>query len=59
MKAEAKLPENTRVYVVVPDLKTDKKRVVQILSPFLIHREDAARFKMKVSVEKPNTRIRR
>lgn len=49
-----KLPENAKVYVIVPDLKTDKKRVVQILSPRLVHREDSARFKMTITEEKPN-----
>jgi hypothetical protein len=59
-KAGVKLPENAKVYVVVPDLKTnDKKKVVQILSPHLVRREDAARFKMKVTEEKPNARVRR
>jgi hypothetical protein len=49
-----KLPENAKVYVIVPDLKTDdKEKVVQVLSPHLVRREDAARFKMKVTREKP------
>ena len=59
LKAGVKLPENAKVYVVVPDLKTDKKKMVQILSPRLVHREDAARFKMIVTEEKPKARIRR
>ncbi|MCI0550394.1 MAG: hypothetical protein L0287_05530 [Anaerolineae bacterium] len=59
LKAGVKLPENAKVYVIVPDLKTDKKKVIQILSPRLVRREDAARFKMTVTEEKPNARIRR
>jgi hypothetical protein len=60
LMAGVKLPENAKVYVVVPDLKTaDKKKAVQILSPHLVRREDAARFKMKVTEEKPNARVRR
>ncbi len=59
LKAGVKLPENAKVYVIVPDLKTDKKKVVQILSPHLVHRRDAARFKMTVTEEKPNARLRR
>jgi hypothetical protein len=59
LKAGVKLPENAKVYVIVPDLKTDQKKVVQLLSPQLAWREDAARFKMKVTSEKPNARIRR
>ncbi|MCI0610489.1 MAG: hypothetical protein L0Z71_15685 [Anaerolineae bacterium] len=59
LKAGVKLPENAKVYVIVPDLKTDKKKVIQILSPRLVRREDATRFKMTVTEEKPNARIRR
>ncbi len=59
LKAGVKLPENAKVYVIVPDLKTDKKKVVQMLTPRLAHREDAARFKMTVTEEKPDARIRR
>ena len=59
LKAGVKLPENAKVYVIVPDLKTDKKKVIQVLSPGLVHREDAVRFKMEVTAEKPNARIRR
>lgn len=59
LKANVKLPENAKVYVVVPSLKTDEKRVVQLPSPRLAHRTDAARFKMTVTEEKPNTKIRR
>jgi hypothetical protein len=59
LKAGVKLPENAKVYVIVPDLKTDKKKVIQILSPRLVHPEDSALFKMTVTEEKPNARIRR
>jgi hypothetical protein len=59
LKAGVKLPENAKVYVVVPDLKMDKKKAVEILSPRLVHRGDANQFKMKVTEEKPNARLRR
>ena len=59
LKTGVKLPENAKVYVIIPDLKTEKRKVVQILTPRLAHREDAARFKMTVTDEKPNARIRR
>jgi len=59
LKAGIKLPENAKVYVIVPDLKMDQKKVIQILSPRLVHRKDAARLKMEVTAEKPNARIRR
>jgi len=57
LKAGVKLPENAKVYVIVPDVEMEKKKVVQILTPRLVHREDAARFKMIVTKEKPNARI--
>jgi hypothetical protein len=59
LKTRVKLPENAKVYVIVTDLNADKKKVIQILSPRLVHREDSAQFKMTVTEEKPNARIRR
>ena len=60
LRAGVKLPENAKVYVIVTDLKAeDKKQVIQILTPHLVRREDAARFKMKVTEEKPGARVRR
>lgn len=54
LKAGVKLPENAMVYVIVPDLKAgDRKLAVQVLSPGLVSRADSARFKMKVTREKP------
>ncbi len=57
LEAGVQLPENVRVYVIVPDLKVDKKKALQVLTPRLAHREDAARFKMTVTEEKPNARV--
>jgi hypothetical protein len=59
LKTGVKLPENAKVYIIVPDAKTDKKKPIQILSPSLAHRKDATRFKMVVTKEKPNARVRR
>jgi len=59
LKPGVKLPENAKVFVIVPDVTMEKKKLVQILTPRLAHREDAARFKMTVTKEKPNARIRR
>lgn len=59
LKAGVKLPENAKVFVIVPDVNMEKKKVVQILSPRLVRREDAARFNMTVNEEKPNATIRR
>jgi len=54
-----KLPENVKVYVIVTDSKIEKRKVVQVLTPQLVHREQAARFKMQVSEEKSNAGIQR
>ena len=59
LKDGVKLLENAKVFVIVPEVKTDKKKAVQILSPRLVHRSEAARFKMTVTEEKPNARLRR
>jgi hypothetical protein len=59
LKKGIKLPENAKVYIIVPDLKADKKKPIQLLSPRLVNRKDAPRFKMIVTEEKPNARIRR
>ena len=63
LKAGVKLPENAKIYVIVTDITIDvkisRKKPVQMLSPHLVHREQAARFKMPVSEEKPNARVRR
>ena len=45
--------------MIVPDVTIEKKKLVQILTPRLAHREDAAPLKMIVTKEKPNARIRR
>ena len=56
-----KLPENAKVYVIVADIdvKLGDKNPVQILSPRLKNRKQAARLKLTVTEEKPNARIRR
>ena len=49
LKAGVKLPENAKVYVIVPDLKIDEQNVVQMLTPHLAIREKSADFKMTVT----------
>jgi hypothetical protein len=49
LKAGVKLPENAKVYVIIPDLKMDEQKVVQMLTPSLAIREQAADFKMTVT----------
>ncbi|MEJ2266913.1 MAG: hypothetical protein P8X95_26000 [Anaerolineales bacterium] len=51
LKSGVRLPENTKVYVIVPELQAEHKKTVRVLTPHLVHREQAAEFKMKVSEE--------
>jgi hypothetical protein len=52
------LPENAKVYVIVTDevipVTIDNKKPIQILSPHFVRREDAARFELTVTEEKPD-----
>lgn len=59
LKAGVKLPENAKVYVIVADLKLDEKKVIRMLTPRLVNRQQAADFKMQVTKVKPSARIRR
>lgn len=54
---EIQLPENAKVYVIVPEVEINLKKVVQVLSPQLVYREQAAQFRMQVSEESPNAEI--
>lgn len=49
LKDNVRLPENTRVFVVVPDVQVEQ--VAHIVTPRLARREDAADFEMEVSPE--------
>ncbi len=46
---EVKLPENTKVYIVLPD--DELQRVVHLRSPRLVHPEQAIDFKLEVIEE--------
>jgi hypothetical protein len=48
LKSGVKLPENVKVYVIVPELQTQKKKTARVLTPRLTHRKQAGDFKMKV-----------
>ena len=50
LKTNIRLPDKTRVYVIVPELEVE--RVAHIYSPRLAHREQAADFEMEI-VEGP------
>ena len=49
LKSDVKLPENVRVYVIVPEVQTQEKKTARINTPRLTHRNQARDFKMKVS----------
>ena len=51
LKTDIRLPEKTKVYVVVPDIQIEQ--VAHIFSPRLAHPEQAPDFKMEI-VEGPS-----
>ena len=52
LKTNIRLPEKTKVYVVVPDIQIEQ--VARIFSPRLAHPEQAADFKMEIVEEPPD-----
>ncbi|MGA7731174.1 MAG: hypothetical protein WCD37_07855 [Chloroflexia bacterium] len=58
LKDNLRLPENTKVYVVIPDVQI--QGVAHIYSPHLVHREHAKDFALKVIEvieEPPNDKL--
>lgn len=51
LKSGVRLPENAKVYVIVPEVPAQKKKTVRVPIPRLVHRKQASDFKMKVSKE--------
>ena len=49
LRDNVRLPDNTRVYVVVPDIQVEE--VAHIYSPRLAHPEQAADYKLEVTEE--------
>ena len=49
LKTDVRLPDNIRVYVVVPDVEIERR--AHIHSPRLAHPEQAVDFKMDVTEE--------
>jgi hypothetical protein len=47
LKAGVRLPENVKVYVIVPDQETAHEKITRILSPRLVHRQQIGDFEMK------------
>jgi hypothetical protein len=50
-----KIPDNTRVYVVVPE--ADDAHRVRMMTPRLVHRGEAADFMMLVELEGDDARL--
>ncbi|HLF25250.1 MAG TPA: hypothetical protein VJG32_02845 [Anaerolineae bacterium] len=55
LTGNVRLPENTKVYVVVPDLQV--AQVAHIFSPRLAHPDQAADFTMEVVEESPDAGV--
>ena len=55
LPADLRLPDNTRVYVVVPDAEDVQK--AHVLSPRLAHSEQAADFKKEVVEVAPDASV--
>jgi hypothetical protein len=48
LSPKVRLPENAKVYVIVPDLQVEPKKIVRVRTPRLVKRKLASDFKMKV-----------
>jgi NADPH-dependent ferric siderophore reductase len=46
VRTNVRLPENTKVYVIVPDVQVEQ--VARVFSPRLAHPEQAADFRMEI-----------
>ena len=55
LQPEVRLPNKTRVYVVVPELET--QRVAHVPSPRLAHPEQAADFKKAIVETRPDAGV--
>ena len=51
LKSDVKLPENMKVYVVVPEQPAEKNMTIRINTPHLVQRAQASDFEMKISKE--------
>ena len=49
LKPGVRLPDNVKVYVIVPEMQAEKKKAARVLTPRLTQRKQASDFKMKVS----------
>ena len=49
LKSGVNLPENAKVFVIVPELQTQERKTARVSTPRLTRRTQAGDFKMKVS----------
>ncbi|HKP53879.1 MAG TPA: hypothetical protein VJ183_14660 [Chloroflexia bacterium] len=60
LEGDVRLPDKTRVYVVVPDVQVEEiqlERTVHIYSPRLVDPEQAAALRMEMIEETPSAGI--
>ncbi len=55
LKTNIRLPEKTKVYVVIPDVQIEQR--ARIFSPRLAHPEQASDFEMQVIEESPDASV--
>jgi len=55
LKSDVHLPDNTKVYIVVPGMQVEE--IAYVVSPRLAHREQAADFKLEVIEESTDASI--
>jgi len=55
LKTNIRLPDDTKVYVVVPDIEVEQ--IAHIYSPRLAHREQASDFEMEIIEESPDAKL--
>ncbi len=48
-KAGVRLPENIKVYVIVPEMQPEKKKTARVATPRLTRRKQVSDFKMKIT----------
>jgi hypothetical protein len=57
LKTSVHLPDNTKVYVIVPEMEA--RKTARVTSPRLVHRKQLADFKMEVVQDDSNASLRR
>ena len=55
LKADIQLPDNIKVFVVIPDVEIQQR--ARILTPHLVHPEQAADFKLEIIEESSDANV--